>query len=67
MQFESFNEFIDMGGYGPFVWAVYGIGIAVLLYNVILPILLERRLFTEHLRLREREAHARQGKRGEPR
>lgn len=27
----SLNEFIDMGGYGPYVWSCYGLTFAVLI------------------------------------
>ena len=55
MQFESLTGFIDMGGYGLFVWSVYGLGIAVLLYNVVMPKLLLRRFLGEQSRLSEVE------------
>jgi heme exporter protein D len=33
-QFESLQAFIEMGGHGLYVWMSYGIGAAVILYNV---------------------------------
>ncbi len=30
MQFATFAEFLEMGGYGRFVWPAYGLSIAVL-------------------------------------
>ena len=33
----TFAEFIDMGGYGAYVWSSYGIALVVLAANVIVP------------------------------
>ena len=35
MQFESFNEFLAMGGHGLYVWLAYGATLAVLLFSSI--------------------------------
>jgi len=38
MQFDSFNAFIEMGGYGFYVWLSFGVStalIAVLIFNSI--------------------------------
>lgn len=40
-------EFIDMGGYGRYVWSAYGICAIVLVLNVIQPIMKERRIMSE--------------------
>ena len=55
MQFESLAEFLYMGGHGKFVWAVYIMGIAVLLYNVIRPKMMQRQLVAQHLQAQKRE------------
>ncbi len=34
-QFESLQALIEMGGHGLYVWLSYGIGAAVIAYNVI--------------------------------
>jgi len=34
-QFESIQALIDMGGHGLYVWLSYGIGLAVIVYNVV--------------------------------
>ena len=47
MQFESFSEFIQMGGHGTFVFSVYLIALVVLLINVILPIRQKKRFYVE--------------------
>lgn len=37
MAFESFAEFLNMGGHGLYVWLSYGLGLLVVLLNLILP------------------------------
>jgi heme exporter protein D len=51
MHFETFSDFIHMGGHGPFVWSVYALGISILLINVIRPSMLKRRFLKEQTRL----------------
>ena len=34
-QFESIQALIDMGGHGLYVWLSYGIGLAVIAFNVV--------------------------------
>lgn len=43
MNFNSFDEFLAMGGYGLYVWSAYGITLVVFAYNIIRPILMRRR------------------------
>lgn len=42
--FDSFAEFIHMGGYAPYVWSSYGIALVVVLGNFIWPWLRHRQL-----------------------
>jgi heme exporter protein D len=37
MQFESFSDFINMGGYAPYVWISYALAFVVLVANIISP------------------------------
>ncbi len=39
MSFASFSEFLAMGTHGLYVWSAYGISLAILALNVVLPIL----------------------------
>jgi heme exporter protein D len=55
MSFTSFSEFIAMGTHGPYVWACYGITLAVLALNVALPILARRRYLQDEARRLRRE------------
>jgi len=54
MQFESLNEFIQMGGHGPFVFSVYIISILVLVGNVLRPLWQKRRFYIEQTSRQER-------------
>lgn len=57
MSFDSFSAFLAMGQHGPYVWSAYGISLAVLLINVVQPIVARRRyLRDEARRLRREEA-----------
>ena len=55
MYFESFAEFLAMGKHGPYVWSAYGITLAVLALNVVLPILARRRYLKDEARRLRRE------------
>jgi heme exporter protein D len=59
MAFESFSEFMCMqsNGYchGTFVWAAYAIGAAVIIFNLVSPVLLRKRLIADQARRERRE------------
>lgn len=55
MSFDSFADFLAMGGHGLYVWSSYAIGLAVVLANVISPMMTRKRLITEQLRRIRRE------------
>lgn len=55
MAFESFTDFVAMGGHGLFVWLAYAIGIAVVLFNVISPKLIQKQLIEDQKRRLRRE------------
>ncbi len=44
MQFDTLSEFLQMGGYGGFVFSVYVISAVVLIGNVVGPIRTKRKL-----------------------
>ncbi|MFT5560886.1 MAG: heme exporter protein D [Candidatus Azotimanducaceae bacterium] len=60
MQFETLAEFVQMGGYGAFVFSVYIITAVVLIGNVILPLQQKRRFFADKV---ERQKRAEQEQR----
>lgn len=47
IQFSSFAEFIDMGGYGFNVWSVYGLFAIFVAVNLILPLRKKQRILRQ--------------------
>jgi len=47
MQFDSLSDFIQMNGHGVYVWAVYFLGLGVLLLNVLRPKMMMKRFYKE--------------------
>lgn len=47
MQFDSLSDLIQMSGHGVYVWAVYFIGIAVLVFNVLRPKMMMKQFYQE--------------------
>jgi len=58
VSFNSFSEFLAMGGHGLYVWLSYGLGLAVILINLVLPRLQRNRLLAEQKRRLRREEGA---------
>ena len=56
MNFNSFAEFLAMGNHGVYVWSAYGISLAILLLNVVLPLMTRQRYFKNEARRLRREA-----------
>ncbi|MDX1367683.1 heme exporter protein CcmD [Pseudomonas sp.] len=55
MSFTSFAEFLAMGTHGAYVWSSFGISLAVLALNVVLPLLARRRYLQDEARRLRRE------------
>lgn len=55
MSFDSFSDFLAMGGHGIYVWSSYALGLIILVANVILPKMARKRLIAEQLRRIRRE------------
>lgn len=55
MSFTSFAEFLAMGTHGLYVWTSFGISLAVLALNVVLPLLARRRYLQDEARRLRRE------------
>ena len=58
MQFESFSEFLNMGGHGLYVWLSYALGIAIISANLILPAFKRKELLKNLARRLRRENNA---------
>ncbi|MEZ0151899.1 MAG: heme exporter protein CcmD [Candidatus Reddybacter sp.] len=46
-QFDSIDAFIAMGGHGPYVWAAYGLSLAIMAWLAIAPLRRQRALLAE--------------------
>ena len=55
MNFSSWSEFLQMGGYAFYVWTAYCLTVAVLGGAVLVPLLRYRRLRGETVRRQRRE------------
>ena len=44
MHFENWSDFLTMDGHGLYVWSAYAIGLLVVLYNVVSPVLARRKV-----------------------
>jgi heme exporter protein D len=53
--FATFTDFIAMGNHGLYVWLSYGIGLGIILYNIVAVIVNKRRFFSEAKRRLRRE------------
>jgi len=59
MYFESFSEFLAMGGHGKYVWIAYGLTAVIFALNLMTPMLKRKRLIAEQIRqLRREKLHA---------
>ena len=65
MFFESFSDFVDMGGHGLYVWLAYSIGLVVILFNVVSPILHKRKFIAAYKRRLQREQQLSQRRQSE--
>jgi heme exporter protein D len=54
--FTSLADFLAMGGHGAYVWSAYGLCMAVLAWNAVLPLLARHRYLDDLARRRRREA-----------
>ncbi|ODC04132.1 heme exporter protein CcmD [Terasakiispira papahanaumokuakeensis] len=59
MYFANLTDFVHMGGHAPYVWGAYGIGVAILVLNILVPWWQSRR-FRQQLqrRLSRKAQHA---------
>jgi len=59
VSFDSWHDFLYMGGHYAFVWSAYGIGVAGIAFILIRPLHARRRFFAEQAqRLRRRSPTA---------
>ena len=59
MSFDSWHDFLYMGGHYPFVWSAYGIGVIGIVITLVRPLRARRRFFAEQSqRLRRQSINA---------
>lgn len=59
MSFDSFSEFLSMGGHGLYVWLSYALGLVIILANLVVPLRAGKRLQAQLIRRLERENNRR--------
>ncbi len=57
MSFDSFSEFLAMGGHGLYVWLSYALGLVLIVYNLLAPRRERKRLLAEQTRRLLREGN----------
>lgn len=60
MQFDSFSAFIDMGGYGFYVWLSYGVATALLFILILTSVFNHKRTIKNIAQRKQREDKLRQ-------
>jgi heme exporter protein D len=60
MQFDSFSAFIDMGGYGFYVWLSYGVTTALLLILILTSVTGHKQVIKNIAQRKQREDKLRQ-------
>ena len=55
MSFDSFSEFIAMGGHGKYVWLSYAIALVVIVINIVNPVLQKKKVISDLARRLRRE------------
>ena len=55
MSFNSFSDFIAMGGHGLYVWSAYGVTLVVFTFNAVKPLFMNKRFLQEQKQLQRRE------------
>ena len=48
MSFDSFADFVAMGGHGTYVWTAYALALGVVTFIIASPIRRRRRFLAEH-------------------
>lgn len=60
MQFESFADFINMGGYGFYVWLAFGFSLVVFAVITVMSLRKQNQLREEVLKMLDREQRMKQ-------
>lgn len=55
MNFESFSDFLAMGGHGLYVWLSYGVAALIFVANIVLPMKKNKEIVKKHVQRLKRE------------
>jgi heme exporter protein D len=55
VSFDSFSDFIAMGGHGFYVWLSYAIALVVIVINIVNPALQKKKVISDLVRRLRRE------------
>ncbi|WP_415905121.1 heme exporter protein CcmD [Neptuniibacter sp. QD48_55] len=55
MSFDSFSDFVAMGGHGLYVWLSYAIALFVIVINIVNPALQKKKVISDLVRRLRRE------------
>ncbi|MFT5721605.1 MAG: heme exporter protein D [Motiliproteus sp.] len=55
MYFDTFSDFIAMGGHGLYVWLAYAIALIIIVFNVLSPLLAKKQFMAAYKRRLRRE------------
>lgn len=55
MSFDSFSEFLAMGGHGKYVWLSYAIALVVIVINIVNPVIQKKKVISDLARRLRRE------------
>lgn len=55
MSFESFSDFLAMGGHGLYVWLSYGVATLIFVTNIVLPMKKKKEIVKKHVQRLKRE------------
>ncbi|MFD2229957.1 heme exporter protein CcmD [Alkalimarinus sediminis] len=58
MSFESFSDFLAMGGHGLYVWLSYGVAALIFIANIVLPMTKKKQIVKKHQQRLKRESVA---------
>lgn len=58
MSFESFSDFLAMGGHGLYVWLSYGVAALIFIGNIVLPMKKKKDIVKKHVQRLKREKTA---------
>jgi len=49
-RFDSFSDFLAMGGYASYVWSAYAFFVVILVFNIWQPVLARKKFLKQQLR-----------------